>query len=440
MSAASESKSRTNLLSTVLGVQRHEYVAVAWSAAFFCCILSSYYVIRPVRETMAVGSGTSTIPMLFTAVFLVMMIATSVFGWIASRYPRRTFLPWLYAFFISNILVFWFVFSRLVSDGDDHIWLGRIFFVWLGVFNAFVVTVFWSFMADIYTREQGRRLFGVISASGSLGAFVGAVVTSTTVLNVGFHNLFLPSAVLLSVSLLCISRLRRWIASTDSDEVDEALKEDKALGGSPLSGITHAFSAKYFIAIMTVSIIASLLGNALYIFGIDLVREAIPTADERTHFFSNINVASTAIAAVVQLLVVNRVVRRFGVGRAIAILPALWAAGFLILAFDPVLAVAAVFTFLTRGLGFGFSKPTNHMLYSVVTPEEKYKVKNFIDTAIFRFGDSVASWLVIALMGLGIIGVSLLMVPFAIVAGLLALWLGREYKRRAKQMKDSGVA
>ena len=440
MSAAPEPKSRTNLLSTVLGIQRHEYVAVAWSAAFFFCILSSYYVIRPVRETMAVGSGTNTIPMLFTAVFLVMMIATTVFGWIASRYPRRIFLPWLYAFFIANILAFWIVFSRLINDGEDHIWLGRIFFVWLGVFNAFVVTVFWSFMADIYTREQGRRLFGLITAAGSLGAFLGSASTSAIVLNIGFHNLFLPSAVLLSVSLLCITQLRRWIASADGNDLNEEVKVDQALGGSPLSGITHAFSAKYFIAIMTISVFASLLGNALYIFGIDLVREAIPTEDEQTRFFSNLNVASTAIAAFVQLLVVKPVVRRFGVGRAIAILPALWAIGFSVLAFDPVLAVAAVFTFLTRGLGFGFSKPTNHMLYSVVTPEEKYKVKNFIDTAIFRFGDSVASWFVVALMGLGIVGVSLLMVPFAIVAAVLAVWLGHEYKRRAAALKDTGVA
>jgi AAA family ATP:ADP antiporter len=440
MPANSADRRKTSLISELLGVEKHEYVAVAWSAAFFFCILSSYYIIRPVRETMAVGSGTNTIPILFTSVFLVMMIATTVFGWIASRYPRRIFLPWLYAFFVTNILAFWIVFSRLVSDGDDHVWLGRIFFVWLGVFNAFVVTVFWSFMADIYTREQGRRLFGMITAAGSLGAFLGSASTSAIVLIIGFHNLFLPSAVLLSVSLLCISRLGRWIASSDSDELSEELKDDEALGGSPLSGITHAFSAKYFIAIMAISVLASLLGNALYVFGIDLVREAIPTEDERTRFFSNLNVASTAIAAFVQLLVVKSVVRRFGVGRAIAILPALWAVGFLILAFDPVLAVAAVFTFLARGLGFGFSKPTNHMLYSVVTPEEKYKVKNFIDTAIFRFGDSVASWLVIALMGLGIVGVSLLMVPFAIVAGLLAVWLGREYKRRAKQLNDSGVA
>ncbi len=440
MAQMTDSDSRTVSLDKLFSVEKHEYAAVAWSSAFFFCILSSYYMVRPIRETMAVGSGTNTIPILFTAVFLVMMFATAIFGWIASRFPRRVFLPWIYIFFIVNILAFWVVFSRLISEGQDHVWLGRVFFIWLGVFNAFVVTVFWSFMADIYSREQGRRLFGMITAAGSVGAFLGSAATSAVVLKIGFHNLFLPSAVLLSISLVCISQLSRWADTDNRSVASNTTQSGDALGGSPLSGITHAFSSKYFVAIMSVSVIASLLGNALYVFGIELVREGIPTENERTQFFSNINVASTALAAFVQLIVVKPVVRKFGVGRAIAILPILWAAGFAVLALGPTLIVAAIFTFLTRGLGFGFSKPTNHMLYSVVTPEEKYKVKNFIDTAIFRFGDSIASWVIIALMGLGIAGVSWLMVPFAIVAAMLALWLGRDYRRRARALKQSGVS
>ncbi|MCJ7590771.1 MAG: hypothetical protein MUO51_05415, partial [Woeseiaceae bacterium] len=140
-------KFRTFLLGPVLGLERHEYVAVAWSFAYFFCVLSSYYILRPIREGMAVGSGSDTVPYLFMGTFAVMMLATPIFGWVASRYARRTFLPWVYLFFISNILIFWLLFSQTTDDSADRVWLGRTFFVWLSVFNLYVVSVFWSFMA-----------------------------------------------------------------------------------------------------------------------------------------------------------------------------------------------------------------------------------------------------------------------------------------------------
>ncbi|MEL7187275.1 MAG: MFS transporter, partial [Pseudomonadota bacterium] len=178
MSTASEPQSRTNLITAVLGVKRHEYAAVAWSFAYFFCVLSSYYILRPIREAMAVGSGPNTIPYLFVGTFFVSLIASSIFGWIASRYPRRVFLPWIYLFFVVNILIFWGLFTNYIDAERDTIWLGRVYFVWLSVFNLFVVSVFWSFMADIYTREQGRRLFGLITSGGSIGAIIGGAATS----------------------------------------------------------------------------------------------------------------------------------------------------------------------------------------------------------------------------------------------------------------------
>ena len=153
MTAASET-SGNSLVTELLGFKREEIVPVAWSFAYFFCVLSSYYILRPVRETMGVGSGPNTIPYLFIGTFVTMIFATSIFGWVASRFPRRVFLPWVYLFFISNILIFWFVFSEAIETGQDYVWLGRVFFVWLSVFNLFVVSVFWSFMANINTPPQ----------------------------------------------------------------------------------------------------------------------------------------------------------------------------------------------------------------------------------------------------------------------------------------------
>ncbi len=432
-------KFRTFLFGKFLGLEQHEYVAVAWSFAYFFCVLSSYYVIRPVREAMAVGGGPDTIPYLFIGTFVAMLVAMPIFGWIASRYPRRAFLPWIYLFFASNVLIFWVVFSLTVDQGKDYVWLGRIFFVWISIFNLFVVSVFWSFMADIYTREQGRRLFGVIAAGGSIGALLGGGATSLLVKLIGFQNLFPISAALLLLAVLCIAKLRRWVATEHDDDDADSVASSKPLGGNPFSGITHAFSSKYFGGIVVSHVIASLLGTALYMFTAKLVEVEISSPDERTQFFSNINNATNALALIGQLLIVKHVVKRFGIGISLSLLPIASIAGFALLAIEPTLGVVALLTIFRRALGFGVGKPTSDMLYSVVTPEEKYKTKNFIDTAVYRGSDVIGTWSVKLMWGLGITGISIAMLPFAVIWAAVTLWLGRDYQRRAKLLRSSGV-
>lgn len=439
MAATPIDKLRTFLFDKVFGLERHEYVAVAWSFTYFFFVLSSYYVLRPVREAMAVGSGPDTIPYLFIGTFVAMLVATPIFGWVASRFPRRVFLPWVYLFFISNILIFWVVFSKAIDAGEEHIWLGRAFFVWLSVFNLFVVSVFWSFMADIYTREQGRRLFGVITAGGSIGALIGGAATSALVVPIGFQNLMPISATMLLLAVLCIRQLRKWVVVEHEKEIIETVESSKPLGGDPLAGITHLLSSKYFAGIAVSSIIASLLGTALYMFAAELVEHAIPAPDERTRFFSNMNVATNAIALIGQMFIVRHVVVRFGIGVSLSLMPIVSVVGFALLALDPVLGVVAILTVVRRALGFGFSKPTTDMLYSVVTPEEKYKTKNFIDTAVYRGGDVIGTWTVKLMSALGIAGISLVMLPFAVIWAIVALWLGRDYRRQARELRDSGV-
>ncbi len=440
MTAAPDTAGKS-LLSEVFGFKRHEFVAVAWSFAYFFCVLSSYYILRPVREEMAVGSGPNTIPYLFIGTFLTMIVATSIFGWVASRYPRRVFLPWIYLFFISNILIFWAVFSQLRGSGEDYVWLGRVFFVWVSVFNLFVVSVFWSFMADIYTREQGRRLFGFITSGGSIGALLGGVLTSSLVTRIGFQNLLPISAGVLLVAVFCIGRLKDWVHQQHEDEIEETVESKEPLGGNPFAGITHLFSSNYFLGIALMSVIASLLGTALYMFRAELIETAILSPDVRTQFFSNMNVAQNALALVVQMFLVKQVVTRFGIGRSLSLFPLVSIIGFAILAMEPTLMAVAVLDVVRRGLGFGFAKPSTDMLYSVVTPEEKYKTKNAIDTAIYRGGDVVGTWAIrlLSVLGLGMAAISIAMLPFAVVSAIVALWLGRDYKRRAKALTMEGV-
>ena len=424
-------------LSALLGPKPGEYEAVAWSFVYFFCVLSSYYILRPIREEMAVISGPDTIPLLFTGTFVAMLFATAIFGWVASRYARRTFLPWVYLFFIANIIVFWAVFTYARGNDLDLVWLGRIFFVWLGVFNLFIVSVFWSFMADIWTREQARRLFGFISAGGSIGALIGAGLTSLYVTDLGYQHMFPVSASLLGIAVFAIFRLRRWVEREHEADLAESAASAKPLGGDALGGFRHVFKSPYFSAIAVVSIIASLLGTALYIFAAELIQAAIPDSDERVRFFSNINLVQNALTFIGQLFVVRHVVQRFGLGVSLSLLPIASVAGFALLAVDPVLGVVAFLTVARRALGFAFSKPSTDMLYSVVSAEDKYKAKNFIDTAVYRGGDVVGVWVIDvlrSLFSLGVAGVSWLMVPFAVAWAGLAFWLGRDYRRRADEL------
>jgi len=431
MTATTHNNFRALLFGKVLGIKRHEYVGVAWSFVYFFCVLSSYYMLRPMREALGVDSGVSSIPWLFSSTFVVMLGATTIFGWIASRFARRVFLPWVYIFFAANILIFYGLFQYAISHGITTIWIGRVFFVWISVFNLFVVSVFWSFMADIYTREQGRRLFGVISAGGSAGALAGPFVVSTLVVPLGFSNLLPLSAALLLISIFCIRRLRRWAHHEREGAGSEALPPPKPLGGSALAGVSHVAKSGFLSSIGAKQILASLLGTALYMFMNYLVGEAVEGTDERARVFGYIDAATGVLSLLFQLLVVRHSVSRLGVGMTLALLPLVSVIGFTVLSVNPTLLFVAIFQATRRAIGFGFVKPSSDMLYSVVTPEQKYKSKNFIDTAVYRGGDVIGSWSVTAMWGLGITGISLALVPFAVLWTGIALWLGGEYKRRA---------
>jgi AAA family ATP:ADP antiporter len=198
-------------------------------------------------------------------------------------------------------------------------------------------------------------------------------------------------------------------------------------------------SSRYFGAIALISVIASTLGAALYMFAAELVAVEIPNPDEQTRFFSNMNVAANLLTVIFQAFAVKQVVQRFGIGRALVLMPIVSAIGFTLLAMDPTLSVVAILTVARRAVGFGFSKPGTDMLYSVVTPEEKYKTKNFIDTAVYRGGDVIGTWLIRSMSALGIAGISLVLVPIASFWAFVSLWLGRAYKHKAKTLKTSGV-
>jgi AAA family ATP:ADP antiporter len=426
-------------ISRVLGIEPGEFTAVAWSFLYFFCLLSSYYMLRSVREAMAIVSGVRNIPWLFTGTFVLMIIATPVFGWITSRYPRRTFLPWIYYFFIANILIFAAVFTYAQNHELSQIWISRAFFVWLSVFNLFVVSVFWSFMADIYSREQSRRLFGVISAGGSTGALIGPLITSMLVTRIGFQNLLPLSAILLLLAVYCVYRLRQWVHQHDSESPSSQQVEpsSEVIGGSAWAGAKFVLTTPYFAAIALALACANFLGGATYMYMAEIVSVTFEGTDRQTQIFANMDAMINALSLIGQLLLVKHSVRRLGIGGTLVMLPLVSVIGFTLLAINPAFIIIAGLHVMRRSLGFGFSKPTSDMLYSIVSKEAKYKAKNFIDTAIYRGWDVVSTWTIRSMGGIGLSGVALVCVPIALVWSFVVVWIGREYKRRDKELAAS---
>jgi AAA family ATP:ADP antiporter len=400
--------------------------------------MSAYFMLRSVRETMAIISGVQNIPWLFTGTFVLMMMATPVFGWVASRYPRRTFLPWVYYFFIANILIFFAVFTHAQANGLSLVWISRAFFVWLSVFNLFVVSVFWSFMADIYTKQQSRRLFGVISAGGSAGALVGPLVTSVLVIPIGFRNLLPISALLLLLGVYCVYRLRHWVRQRDlADTAPNTVESEQPIGGAAWAGLKFVVNERYYSAIALALLCANFLGGAMYMYLAQMVSTTFDGADRQTQVFAFMDAAINALSFIGQLLIVKHSVKKLGIGWTLSLLPLLSIVGFALLAFNPTFAVIAAFQILRRSLGFGLSKPTSDMLYSVVSPEAKYKAKNFIDTTVYRGWDVVSTWTIRSIGGIGLSGVALLCVPIAFAWVLIVKWIGGEYGRRDDAMNAS---
>ncbi len=422
----------------VLGIERREYVAVLWSFIYFFCLLAAYYMLRPVRETMAIVGGVQNIQWLFTGTFAVMLLVTPVFGWIASRFPRRTFLPWVYYFFIASILLFFGAYTVL-GDRLDQVWVARGYFVWLSVFNLFVVSVFWSFMVDIFSTEQSRRLFGIISAGGSTGAILGPLLTSIVVVPIGFENLLPIAALLLAFAVYCVHRLRRWSRAQTAGDSGHSTAGSRPMGGSPLAGVTLVLKTPYLAAIAAALFFALFLGGVMYVYMAQLVGERFTDTDQQTRVFAVIDTFSNALSFIGQLLIVRFAVRKVGIGLTLAMLPLVSIAGFALLALNPVFIVIAVFQVVRRGLAYGLSKPASDMLYSVVSREAKYKAKNFVETAIWRASDLIAVWTVRLLSGLGmaVSGVALLCVPIAAAWSLLAIWIGREYRRRDAREEEA---
>jgi AAA family ATP:ADP antiporter len=394
------------ILSRALRAEPHELPALAWSFAYFFLLLASYYLLRPVRDALAVEAGKEALRWLFTATFAAMLLLVPVFGWLCARLPRARLLPVVYGFFALNLVLFSVFLDAIV------------FFVWLSVFNLFVVSVFWSYMSDLFDSAQAARLYGAIAAGGSSGAIAGPAVAAMGFL--GTKGLLLASAALLLLTIACIVRLARWSAAhpKHADPPPE-----QPIGGSVLAGARAALSSPFLLGICAYLLCYTALSTALYFEQVRIVADAVPDREARTRLFASVDLTVNALTLLVQVFAFARLASALGIAWMLALMPLVSIAGFLWLGAAPTLAALIAFG-VTRRVGeFAVSKPARESLFTVVPREDRYKAKNFIDTVVYRGGDALSGWAFGALGAVAFAGAGI-----AALWTAVAFWLGARMK------------
>lgn len=410
-----------------------EIAAMLWSFAYFFCLLCAYYILRPVRDEMGIQAGVENLQWLFTGTFMAMLAVVPIFGWISSHIPKRQFLPATYLFFAVNLLVFYGLFKSGIAPTET----ARAFFIWLSVFNLFVVSVFWSFMADLFSNAQARRLYGFIAAGGSFGAITGPLITTTMAPVVGPTTLLPISACFMLGAIICIFRLSIWSRRPQLQFSTTGMDRRQPIGGSMFGGISLLLRSEYLLGMALYMVLFTLLSTFLYFQQAHIISEAIPDTGERTALFGLIDLVVNALTLCGQLLIVRRVIGRFGVTITLILMPVVAIVGFFFLGLFPTLAVLIVFGVIRRAGEYALSKPAREILFTVVSREEKYKVKNFIDTAVVRGGDAVSGWLYegLRLLGAGLSGISFIAVPIAVLWASTAYLLGQRQEQLRAALK-----
>jgi ATP:ADP antiporter, AAA family len=419
------------LLKHLIDVRPAEMRALSWSWLYIFCVLSAYYILRPIRDDMGVAGGVENLPWLFTGTLLGMIVVNPPFAALVAKLPRVRFISISYRFFIVNLLIFILCFN--VTTPEQHIWVGRIFFIWTSVFNLFVVSVFWALMVDVFDSEQGKRLFGFIAAGATLGGIAGSSITVSLAKNVPATYLLLGSAVLLEAAVFGVRQLS---GLSDALHQRPSAQGDKApIGGSVFAGLTHAFKSTYLVNMSVYMLLFAVTSTLLYFQQLEIARQTFADRGARTAFFARIDLWVNILTLIAQLFLTARVLSAVGVALTLAILPVLSILGFGALAAAPTIAVVVVYQVLRRAGNFAFARPTREVLFTVVPREDKYKAKSFIDTVIYRTGDQVGAWSFAAFgfLGLAMTGISMVAVPISIAWLLNALWLGRKQERLARE-------
>jgi ATP:ADP antiporter, AAA family len=409
-----------------------ERLAALWSFAYFFTLLAGYYVLRPLRDQMAIAGGLRALPWTVTAIFLTLLVAQPIYGALVARLPRAKFIPIVYHFFTFNLLAFWLVLT--LGIGTVH--AARIFFIWVGVFNLFAVAVFWSFMADLFTSEQGKRLFGFIGAGGTAGGLLGPTITIGLSLPLGPTNLLLVAALFLELAVFCVYMLERTTRHRGGPH-----RDTRQLGGGAFAALPQLIRSPYLIGVAGWVSLLSFCATILYLEQAHIVAATVKGAGAQTRVFASIDLVVGILTLATQTFATARLLKRISTGVAAAALPAVYVVGFAALSVTPTLAAVMITQIVQRWAHFAIANPARQIFYTVLGREEKYKAKNLIDVVVYRGSDAVYTWVYdsLQLLGLKLGGIALVALPMSAGWLALSLALGRSQESRAAQLEPAAA-
>jgi AAA family ATP:ADP antiporter len=365
MPQASESVQAGSFLERLVRVEHGEWPRLAIAFFYFFFLLGGYFMLRPLRGAVA-ASNSEILHWLYTGTFLTMLAIVPLFGFLVSRFRRGQFIPGIYLFFISHLVLF-----AIGFEGDSTpLWTQRAFYIWLSVFNLFVVSVFWSFMADIFRPGQAQRLFGFIMAGGSMGAIIAPSITKGIVSDHGATGVMFMACALLMVATILAILLGRYTRKQSENRPTEVI------GGSVWEGAVHVFRSEYLLYACLLMLLHNLTSTFLFNGLAVLVGDNITGFDERTTFFSHVDQVVQVLAFLFQFFITSRLVSYLGMSKTLVLIPALLAGGFIILGSSMGLVLFAAVQVAQRSLNYGVLGPAKEMLFTVVDRETKYKSKN----------------------------------------------------------------
>ncbi|HNP65606.1 MAG TPA: MFS transporter [Woeseiaceae bacterium] len=415
---------------TLSEIEPNELKATLVSAVFVFILMSSYYVLRPIRDAMASDWSDSEVSFLWNLNFFISAALVAIFGLAVSRTRLRNVVPAVYGFFALSFIGFYLG----ISLSDDRVLIDKSFYLWVSVFALFHVTVFWTLMADTFNKEQAKRLFAVIFTGASAGALVGPGIPTLFSGILGLDTLMLIA----SVSLLMVVPLVFYLYHLKVAELGnrdlEADTSNLVLGGKWWQGFGSFFMNPYLLAIGAFILLYVFIGSFVYFEQKNLLEDF--SRVERTQILGSVDWLVNFLTFGMALFVTGRIVGKLGMPTALALMPFLVCAALLILAFAPILTVLLALQVFRRGGNYGVTRPAREMLYTQVSREERFKAKPVVDIVVYRGGDAVSSDVFALLsegLGLGLAAIAVVGAGIAALWGGVGVWLGRKFDRSSDE-------
>ena len=401
-----------------------------WSFLYFYSILSGYFLLRPVRDEMGIFYGADQMQWLFTGTFTAMLLLVPVFGYVTSKFRIFSVLKWCLASFIFQLIVFYFLFLHF---GKTE-WLAVAFFVWLSVFNLFIVSLFWSLMCDVFSIRQSKRLFGIIAAGGSIGALTGPLLASLIARFADIQTLLLVAGLFLLFAFVLLRQITAKELPENSIDVQEANHRNRIVGSGILATFKKTLGSFYLSGIVLFILLFTSVSTMLYFQQAHIVEDLLAVERDRLIYFSSVDFIVNSLALLGQLFLTNRFSIRFGLPLTLALVPAFVGIGFSVLSVHTTLYLLAGLIILHRAGNYALLKPGREILFTATSRDEKYQAKNFIDTAVYRGGDALTGWLFAMLLTLGLSfsSIALISVLIAILWSITGFRLGKSHQKRER--------